>query len=227
MELPVKYVWSHDSFRVGEDGPTHQPVEHEAQLRLLEQTRNLSGKRSMLVLRPADTAEAVIAWRMAMENTSTPTRNALLHVSRQGAAPPAANRASKMPNRWFSRGICCHGRPRRRSDARRQRQRGIAAGRSRRASRRRRHSRARCVGSLNRPVYGSERGIPHEHHPAPHPVFGLTAGLPSTLWPLTGCNGRVYGLDASAHRLPPESSTRSSASTPPTFSTKCAASSAK
>ncbi|MCF0219224.1 MAG: transketolase [Muribaculaceae bacterium] len=73
MELPVKYVWSHDSFRVGEDGPTHQPIEQEHQIRLLEELRNLSGKPSMLVLRPADTAETTIAWRMAMENFSTPT----------------------------------------------------------------------------------------------------------------------------------------------------------
>lgn len=73
MELPVKYVWSHDSFRVGEDGPTHQPVEHEAQIRLLEELKNHSGKNSMLVIRPADSAETTIAWKMAMENTDTPT----------------------------------------------------------------------------------------------------------------------------------------------------------
>ena len=73
MELPVKYVWTHDSFRVGEDGPTHEPVEQEAQIRLLEEMKNHSGKRSMLVIRPADSAEATIAWKMAMENTDTPT----------------------------------------------------------------------------------------------------------------------------------------------------------
>ena len=73
MELPVKYVWSHDAFRVGEDGPTHEPVEQEAQIRLMEQLRNLSGKRSVLVIRPADSAEATIGWKMAMENRDTPT----------------------------------------------------------------------------------------------------------------------------------------------------------
>lgn len=73
MELPVKYVWTHDAFRVGEDGPTHQPIEHEAQIRLLEQVKNLHGKNSMLVLRPADGAETTIAWKMAMENTDSPT----------------------------------------------------------------------------------------------------------------------------------------------------------
>ncbi|MBN1575356.1 MAG: transketolase [Chitinispirillaceae bacterium] len=67
MQLPVKYVFSHDAFRVGEDGPTHQPVEQEAQLRLLEKMKNLEGKRSMLVLRPADTDETTVAWKMAIE----------------------------------------------------------------------------------------------------------------------------------------------------------------
>ena len=73
MEQPVKFIWTHDAFRVGEDGPTHEPVEQEAQIRLMEQLQNHSGKNSMLVLRPADAEETTVAWRMAMENTSTPT----------------------------------------------------------------------------------------------------------------------------------------------------------
>lgn len=73
MELPVKYIWSHDAFRVGEDGPTHEPIEQEAQIRLLEQMQNFSGKPSMLVIRPADAAETSVAYRMAMDNTTSPT----------------------------------------------------------------------------------------------------------------------------------------------------------
>jgi transketolase len=73
MELPVKYVWTHDAFRVGEDGPTHQPVEHEAQIRLMESLKNHHGENSVLVLRPADAQETTVAWQLAMENTSTPT----------------------------------------------------------------------------------------------------------------------------------------------------------
>lgn len=73
MGLPVKYAFSHDAFRVGEDGPTHQPIEHEAQMRLLEQMDNLNGQPSTLVLRPADSAEAIVCWKMAMENMDTPT----------------------------------------------------------------------------------------------------------------------------------------------------------
>ena len=80
MEQPVKFIWTHDAFRVGEDGPTHQPVEQEAQVRLLEKLKNHKGNNSMLVLRPADGVETTVAWKMAMENTSTPTA---LILSRQ------------------------------------------------------------------------------------------------------------------------------------------------
>ena len=73
MELPVKFIWTHDAFRVGEDGPTHEPVEQEAQIRLMEKLKNHHGKNSMLVVRPADAEETTVCWRMAMENTSTPT----------------------------------------------------------------------------------------------------------------------------------------------------------
>ena len=73
MELPVKFIWTHDAFRVGEDGPTHEPVEQEAQIRLMEKLKNHSGKNSMLVLRPADAEETTVCWRLAMENTTTPS----------------------------------------------------------------------------------------------------------------------------------------------------------
>ena len=80
MQLPVKYVWTHDAFRVGEDGPTHQPVEQEAQIRLMEKLKNHHGKNSVLVLRPADSEEATVAWKLALENTDSPTA---LILSRQ------------------------------------------------------------------------------------------------------------------------------------------------
>ena len=73
MEKPVIFIWTHDAFRVGEDGPTHQPVEQEAQIRLMEKLQNHSGQNSMLVLRPADANETTVAWKMAMENAKTPT----------------------------------------------------------------------------------------------------------------------------------------------------------
>lgn len=80
MELPVKFIWTHDAFRVGEDGPTHEPVEHEAQIRLMEKLQNHSHRNSVLVLRPADVQETTWAWRMAMENSHTPSA---LILSRQ------------------------------------------------------------------------------------------------------------------------------------------------
>ena len=83
QELPVKYVWTHDSFRVGEDGPTHQPIEQEAQIRLLEKLKNHSGNPSLLALRPADAIETSVAWDMALKNTKTPTG---LILSRQNIA---------------------------------------------------------------------------------------------------------------------------------------------
>ena len=73
MELPVKFIWTHDAFRVGEDGPTHEPVEQEAQIRLMEKLKNHHGKNSVLVVRPADAEETTVCWRMAMENVDTPT----------------------------------------------------------------------------------------------------------------------------------------------------------
>ena len=79
MRQHVIYIWTHDSFRVGEDGPTHEPVEHEVQIRLMEHVRNHSGERSMLVLRPADSEETVAAWKMALEEQ----RPVALILSRQ------------------------------------------------------------------------------------------------------------------------------------------------
>ncbi|PFR27889.1 transketolase [Bacillus cereus] len=64
MQLPVTYVFTHDSIAVGEDGPTHEPVEQLAALRAMP---NVS------VIRPADGNESVAAWKLALESTSTPT----------------------------------------------------------------------------------------------------------------------------------------------------------
>lgn len=89
MGVPVKFIWSHDAFRVGEDGPTHEPVEQEAQIRLMEKLQNHKGQDSVRVFRPADADETTVCWAMAMENTNTPTA---LILSRQGIAKlPAGN----------------------------------------------------------------------------------------------------------------------------------------
>ncbi|MGN8711430.1 transketolase family protein [Hallella faecis] len=89
MGVPVKFIWTHDAFRVGEDGPTHEPVEQEAQIRLMEKLQNHKGQDSVRVFRPADADETTVCWAMAMENTNTPTA---LILSRQGIAKlPADN----------------------------------------------------------------------------------------------------------------------------------------
>ncbi|HHX32138.1 MAG TPA: transketolase, partial [Bacteroidales bacterium] len=90
METPVIFIWTHDAFRVGEDGPTHQPVEQEAQIRLLEKLQNHSGNNSMLVLRPADVNETTVAWKMALENSNSPTG---LILSRQNIKDLPTNKS--------------------------------------------------------------------------------------------------------------------------------------
>ncbi len=102
MEQPVKYIFSHDSFRVGEDGPTHEPIEQETQIRLLERMNNLSGRRAALVLRPADSAETVEAYRLAMENNDSPS---IIILSRQNLADlPAKSGDRRAEARGLSRG---------------------------------------------------------------------------------------------------------------------------
>ncbi|MEQ2904371.1 transketolase C-terminal domain-containing protein, partial [Alistipes finegoldii] len=91
MRLHVIYIWTHDSFRVGEDGPTHQPIEHEAQIRLMEHLRNHHDERSMVVLRPADGDETVMAWKLAVEEQ----RPVALVLSRQNIKSLPALGASR------------------------------------------------------------------------------------------------------------------------------------
>ncbi len=80
MGQPAVYVFTHDSIGVGEDGPTHQPVEHLAALRAIP---------GLVDLRPGDAAETAVAWRLAVERTDGPS---FLALSRQGV--PLLDRAS-------------------------------------------------------------------------------------------------------------------------------------
>ncbi len=89
MQLQVIYVFTHDSIGLGEDGPTHQPVEHLAALRAIP---------NLTVIRPADAAETVEAWRVALENTTGPTaivltRQGVPHISRPQSG---SNSAAKL-----------------------------------------------------------------------------------------------------------------------------------
>ena len=191
MELPVKYVFTHDAFRVGEDGPTHQPIEHEAQIRLLEQMSNFSGRPSMLVLRPADSAETVECWRMAMENKYTPTA---LILSRQDVPDlPGADR--KEQARGAQRGgylVRAVEKPQivlvgngsevslLLSVAEELAREGVEA----------------SVASVPSVALfmSQDEAWKESVIPAGVPVFGLTAGLPAALQPLMKGDWHIYGL---------------------------------
>ncbi|PYE81241.1 transketolase [Pseudoroseicyclus aestuarii] len=83
MNAPVVYVMTHDSIGLGEDGPTHQPVEHLAMLRATPNTA---------VFRPADTVETAEAWELALTHESRPS---VLALSRQNLAPVRTEHKSK------------------------------------------------------------------------------------------------------------------------------------
>ncbi len=99
MEQQVIFLWTHDAFRVGEDGPTHQPIEQEAQIRLLEHLNNHSGNQSFLALRPADAEETTVCWKMALENSASPSG---LILSRQNIESlPTSDRKEQAVNAVF------------------------------------------------------------------------------------------------------------------------------
>lgn len=195
MEVPVIFIWSHDAFRVGEDGPTHEPVEQEAQIRLMEKLHNHSGKPSMLVLRPADAEETTLAWRMAIENTATPTA---LILSRQDIAPvPNVNKAG------FERGAYIVSKdedPQVVLLASGSEVSTLLAG----AELLRKDGIRLQIVSV--PSEGLFREQPKEYQEQVLPKgikrFGMTAGLPCTLESLVGENGTVWGLNSFGFSAP-------------------------
>jgi transketolase len=206
MELQVVYVWTHDAFRVGEDGPTHQPVEQEAQIRLLEKLKNHSGKASMLVLRPADTAEAIISWKMALANKKTPT--ALL-LSRQNIKDlPASEGLTRLESaKEMKSGAYILMKTG--SDPR-----VVLLGNGSEVATlveasgilKKKHRLDVQVVSV--PSEGLFRQQPKVYQQGVIPngasVFGLTAGLPVTLQGLAGDGGLVWGLDHFGYSAPAE-----------------------
>ncbi len=202
MKLPVKYVWTHDAFRVGEDGPTHQPIEQEAQIRLLEKLKNHDHKNSILVLRPADAIETTACWKLALENTDSPT--ALL-LSRQNIADVPAIGGSRYEDALqSSKGayivkeaadpdvvLVANG-----SEvstlldgaAKLEAEKGLK------------------IRIVSAPSEGLFRNQPVEYQesilPSDKPTLGLTAGLPVTLQGLVGPKGTVVGLDHFGYSAP-------------------------
>lgn len=196
MELPVKYVFTHDAFRVGEDGPTHQPIEQEAQLRLMEKLRNHSGNRSMLVLRPADGAETKAAWKLAMEKTDAPTALVLSRQKIKDIPPMKSDRFTEALQIKKGAYIVkeCEGQP----DV-------ILVGNGSEVStliegekilRKDKGLKVRVVSAPSEHLfYDQSREYQDSVLPAGIPVWGMTAGLPDTLHRLVGPKGKVYGLD--------------------------------
>ena len=197
MEVPIKFIWTHDAFRVGEDGPTHEPVEQEAQIRLMEKLRNHHGNDSVRVFRPADANEATVAWQMAMENMSTPTA---LIFSRQGIKnlPEGNDYQQARKGAYVVAGsdtdfdviLLASGSEVSTlvAGAELLRQDGL---------------KVRIVSVPSEGLFRRQSAeYQEEVLPAAAKKFGLTAGLPVTLEGLVGANGTVYGLNSFGFSAP-------------------------
>ena len=199
MQLPVKYIWSHDAYRVGEDGPTHEPVEQEAQLRLMEKLKNHHGHNSMLVLRPADVEETTVTWKMALENTKSPTA---LILSRQNITDlPAANRKEEAKKAEMGAYVVESDEN---PDVILLASGSEVATLAESAALLRADGIKICLVSV--PSEGLFRSQSAEYQEAVLPKaikkFGLTAGLPVNLLGLVGENGKIWGLESFGYSAP-------------------------
>ena len=197
MKTPVKFIYSHDAFRVGEDGPTHQPVEHEAQLRLMEKLQNHAGEDALRVFRPADADEATVCWQMAMENMETPTA---LILSRQNikSLPEGTDYQSARKGAYVVAGsdenydviLLASGSE-------------VATLVDGAELLRKDGVRCRIVSVPSEGLFRRQPvGYQLRTLPAEAKVFGLTAGLPVTLAGLVGCHGRVFGMTSFGFSAP-------------------------
>jgi transketolase len=197
MEVPVKFIWTHDAFRVGEDGPTHEPVEQEAQIRLMEKLKNHHGKDSVRVLRPADAEETTVCWRMAMENTTTPT--ALIFSRQNIEMLPEGNDYNQAEKGAY-----------------------IVAGSDKdfdvillasgsevstlESGAKLLHNDGIKIRVVSVPSEGLFRSQSKEYQesilPRGSKIFGMTAGLPVTLEGLVGANGKVWGMESFGFSAP-------------------------
>jgi transketolase len=202
MGLPVKYIWTHDAFRVGEDGPTHQPIEQEAQLRLMEHLKNHNGENSMIVLRPADGAETTVAWKIALENAKTPTA---LILSRQNIKDLPSETNNRFDDALKSSNGAyivenCKGTPDIILVASGSEVSTLVEGA---LLLRKDNLKVRIISA---PSEGLFRNQPESYRksviPDNVPVFGLTAGLSVTLQGLVGPKGVVWGMNSFGYSAP-------------------------
>ena len=197
MKTPVKFIWSHDAFRVGEYGPTHEPVEQEAQIRLMEKLQNHSGQDSVRVFRPADAEETTVCWKMAMENMETPTA---LILSRQNIQnlPQGNEYENARKGAYIVAGseteydvilvasgsevsTCVAGAELLKAD----------------------NIKVRVVSAPSEGLFRRQsKEYQEEVLPKDAKIFGLTAGLPITLQGLVGANGMVYGFNSFGFSAP-------------------------
>ncbi|RKR07927.1 transketolase [Maribacter vaceletii] len=202
QELPVKFVWTHDAFRVGEDGPTHQPVEQEAQIRLLEKLKNHSHEQSFVALRPADSQETSVAWKMAIENTKTPTglilsRQGIKDITPQGNSryneALGAEKGGYLVKETANADVVLIAN-------------GSEVATLLEAAVLLEEKEGLKVSIASIPSEGIFRQQDEEYQesiiPANKPIFGLTAGLPVNLEGLAGPNGKVFGLDHFGYSAP-------------------------
>ncbi len=204
MEQPVIFIWTHDAFRVGEDGPTHQPVEQEAQIRLLEQLQNHSGHNSFLALRPADGHETTFCWKLALENQQSPSG---LILSRQNIddVPARPNSTRYQDAQAAAKGAYIvqdsEGKPDVILVANGSEVSTLVAG-----AEKLRAEKKLKIRIVSAPSEGLFRTQPIEYQreilPEDIPTFGLTAGLPVTLQGLVGPRGRVWGVTHFGYSAP-------------------------
>ena len=201
MELQVIYVWTHDAFRVGEDGPTHQPVEQEAQIRLLEKMKNHSKRMSLLALRPADSAETNMAWKMALENQHSPTA---LMLSRQNI-PDIATPTRIKDAAGSAKGGYIVSTDGGNIDV-------VLVGNGSEVStlyqgalllKERKGLKVQVASVISEGLFRQQDASYQEKViPSGLPVVGLTAGLPVTLAGLVGQKGTVIGLESFGYSAP-------------------------
>ena len=200
MEQPVKFIWTHDAFRVGEDGPTHEPVEQEAQIRLMEKLQNHKGHNSMLVLRPADVQETTVAWKLAMENTHTPTA---LIFSRQNIKDLPAKSSRYEEALQASKGgyiVECDGNPDVILLASGSEVSTLVEGAD---LLRKDGVKVRIVSVPSEGLFRTQSKEYQDSVIKPGvKIFGLTAGLPVTLQGLVGSAGKVWGMESFGFSAP-------------------------
>ena len=200
MRLHVIYIWTHDSFRVGEDGPTHQPIEHEAQIRLMEHLKNHHGERSMVVLRPGDGEETVTAWKLALEEQ----RPVALILSRQNIKTlPTLGKQRREEALQISKGgyvVMDAAKPAAVLVATGSEVSTLVEGAEKLAEE------GIAVRVVNVPSEGLFRDQPRSYQesvlPAGLPRYGMTSGLPVNLLGLVGENGYIHGLDHFGYSAP-------------------------